>query len=123
MDNYSQYLRDPLDEEYLIIPGDEVEAGSLPPKEIELRSKLGALKWLYLEAGNLGVFSYLFKTKAYLAWEAKYNMEKKLAKDLIYSSRQHRAAYRRLVNSIPKDTKDFDRDFWGSIEIEEEKSA
>ena len=123
MDNYSEYLRDPLDEEYLVIPGDEVEKGSLPEEELEIRRGLAAMKWLFLEAGNLGVFSRLFKTKAYLQWENKYNKQKNITKDLIFSSKLHRAAYHRLVNSIPKDNRDYDKEFWDSIDIKERKSA
>ena len=112
MSQYSRYLNDPLDKEYLIIPDSEVEEGSLPKEDIEISQALAALKHIHLESGNIGILSRLFKTREYLVWEDKFNAQKERTKTLIFSSKFHRAAYHRLVNSIPKDVYDFDKSFY-----------
>lgn len=106
------YINDVLDEEYLIIPSDEVAEGSLPQEDIEVSRALSSLKMLYLKANDLSFLSRLFKTKDYLEWEAAFNLHKEQTKKLILTSNVHRAAYHRIVNSIPKDTKDYDKAFW-----------
>ncbi|HBV4265992.1 TPA: hypothetical protein MDW71_005285 [Klebsiella pneumoniae] len=116
MKPYSEYIDDPLDEEYRIIPGNEVEKGSLPQEDIEISQALAALKIIHLQASDLNFLSRTFKTKAYLDWENKFNSQKKRTKDLIFSSNEYRAAYHRLVNSIPKDVYNYDKDFWNLLE-------
>lgn len=123
MVNYTEYLRNPLDEEYLVIPGESVEEGKLPKEELEVRNALAALKMLFIENGDLGVFSKLFNTEAYQAWDAKFTSHKNRTKDLIFSSRLHRAAYRRIVNSIPQHVRDYDKAFYDLLKTHGEKSA
>lgn len=112
MNPYSEYLNDPLDTEYLIIPGDQVDEGSLPIEDIEVSRALAALKWIYLESNDLGLLARLFRTDKFVEWEDRFNGQKERTKALIFSSKFHRAAYQRLVNSIPKDVHDFDKSFW-----------
>lgn len=112
MTAHYKYINDVLDEEYLIIPGDEVAEGSLPQEDIEVSRALASLKMLDLKAKDLSFFSRLFKTKDYLEWEAAFNLHKDKTKTLILTSNVHRAAYHRIVNSIPKDVKDYDKAFW-----------
>ncbi|EDI7765887.1 hypothetical protein GEL02_22775, partial [Salmonella enterica] len=61
---YSKYLNNPLDERYLIEPGEYVEEGAIPDEELEVRKQLAALKF-------------------------------------VNRTPQHKAAIRRIVNSMP----------------------
>ena len=46
---YSKYLNDPLDEHYLIEPGEMVEEGTIPDEELEVRKQLAALKFSHFQ--------------------------------------------------------------------------
>jgi hypothetical protein len=53
---YSKYLNAPLDEHYLIEPGEMVEEGTIPDEELEVRKQLAALKFCEDRLRNCGFF-------------------------------------------------------------------
>lgn len=99
---YSKYLNVPLDEHYLIEPGEMVEEGAIPDEELEVRKQLAALKFCEDRLRNCGLFGRLFNSKEY----SRYNHITKTANDnlmaLVNKTPQHKAAIRRIVNSMPE---------------------
>ncbi|HDP7352175.1 hypothetical protein [Escherichia coli] len=99
---YSKYLNDPLDENYLIEPGEMVEEGTIPEEELEVRKQLAALKFCEDRLRNCGFFWRLFHSKEY----SRYHHITKTVNDnlmaLVNKTPQHKAAIRRIVNSMPE---------------------
>lgn len=62
---YSKYLNDPLDERYLIEPGEYVEEGAIPDEELEVRKQLAALKLCEERLRKCGFFWRLFNSEEY----------------------------------------------------------
>lgn len=124
MTNYSEYLRDPLDNEYLIVPRNSVvEEGALPPEEFQIRRALAALNVIFTEEDAIGALARIFKTQAYKEWETRLSQQKKVIKELVFSSKLHKAAYNRIVNAIPGSDRDDNKAFWDSIGIREKNPA
>lgn len=99
---YSKYLNNPLDERYLIEPGEYVEEGAIPDEELEVRKQLAALKLCEERLRKCGFFWCLFNSeenKGYLhiAKTVNDNLMK-----LVNRTPQHKAAIRRIVNSMPE---------------------
>lgn len=62
---YSKYLNDPLDERYLLEPGEYVEEGAIPDEELEVRKQLAALKLCEDRLRKCGFFWRLFNSEEY----------------------------------------------------------
>ncbi len=119
MSAFSKYLQSPLDDHYLVVPGDAVEENTLPAEEFEVRRALGELKLMAIQSDDLGFTSKLFKTSQYMDWQKNFNTKKAEVKTLIFSSQLHRAAYHRLTNAYATPGRDSDRTIWDFIKTDE----
>lgn len=102
--NIVRFITDPLDEQYLFPPGDAVPEGMLPPQEFEVRVALVEMKWSTERLLGFGLWKRFFKS-------AEYEKARKLAEDkqrtlfdLVNSSREHKAAIRRIVKAMPSES-------------------
>lgn len=123
MSVFSQYLKDPLDEQYLVVPGDTIEEKTLPAQELEVRRALYELKLIALRADDLNWFSRLFKTGAYEEWHKDFSAKKMEVKALIFSSNLHRAAYHRIRNAVSSPARSSDKTLWDFINADAGKQV
>ncbi|EQO56150.1 hypothetical protein G718_04971 [Escherichia coli HVH 43 (4-2173468)] len=99
---YSEYLNDPLDEHYQIEPGEWVEEGAIPDEELEVRKQLAALKLCEERLRKCGFFWRLFNSEEYKGYlHIAKTVNDNLMK-LVNRTPQHKAAIRRIVNSMPE---------------------
>ncbi len=95
-----RYITDPLQERYLVPPGDWVQAGMLPPEEFEVRAALVEAKIFTERVMSFGFFSLVFGTAKYRqAYEVAREKQRTLM-ELVNSSPAHKAAARRIVNDL-----------------------
>lgn len=119
MSAFSKYLQSPLDDRYLVVPGDTVEENTLPAEEIEVRRALSELKLMAIQSDDLSLSSKLFKTNKFMDWQKNFNAKKAEVKTLIFSSQLHRAAYHRIKNAVATPGRDSDRTIWDFIKTDE----
>lgn len=98
---YSKYLNNPLDEEYLVIPGEFVEEGAIPPEEMDVLRALVAMKVSTGKAGQYGIVARLFRTDDFRKSLAAAVTSQKELMELVNRTPLHKAAIRRIVNAMP----------------------
>lgn len=99
---YSKYLNDPLDERYLIEPGEYVEEGTIPDEELEVRKQLATLKLCEERLRKCGFFWRLFNSEEYRGYLHITKTVNDNLMALVNRTPQHKAAIRRIVNSMPE---------------------
>lgn len=98
-----RYLTDPLAETYLEPPGAWISEGMLPPEDLEVRRALAEVKLLADHARSFGLLSRLFGSDKYREARAAAVERQETLLRLVNSSREHKAAIRRIVNAMPPD--------------------
>ncbi|HBY4457303.1 TPA: hypothetical protein MIU32_22270 [Klebsiella pneumoniae] len=99
---YSKYLNNPLDERYLIEPGEYVEEGAIPHEELEVSKQLAALKLCEDRLRKCGFFWRLFNSEEYKGYLHIAKTVNDNLMRLVNRTPQHKAAIRRIVNSMPE---------------------
>ena len=98
-----RYLVDPLADEYLVAPGEAVPRAMLPPEEWEVRNALIEMKFATERVAEMGLIARTVNRAEYDArWQAAVAKQKAL-RELVQSTRAHRAALRRIVSVMPAD--------------------
>lgn len=99
--NPVRFLTDPLQEHYIVPPGDLFEDGMLPPEDLEVRRATIAMKLCTERLACLGVWTRLFRRAEYQeAYDMAAEAQRRLRK-LVNSTPAHKAAIRRIVNAMP----------------------
>ncbi len=101
--NPIRFITDPLAEHYIEPPGDWVPAGMLPPEEFQVRAALVEMKIFTDLLHDLGIFGRLFNSTEYKKRYKLANEKQNCLRQLVNSSREHKAALRRIVNAMPTD--------------------
>ncbi|HBJ6256008.1 hypothetical protein JVB16_21470 [Enterobacter hormaechei] len=99
---YSKYLNDPLDERYLLEPEEYVEKGAIPDEELEVRKQLVALKLCEDRLRKCSFFWRLFNSEEYKGYLHIAKTVNDNLMQLVNRTPQHKAAIRRIVNSMPE---------------------
>lgn len=99
---YSKYLNDPLDEHYRLEPGEYVEEGAIPDEKLEVRKQLAALKLCEERLRKCGFFWRLFNSEEYKGYLHIAKTVNDNLMQLVNRTPQHKAAIRRIVNSMPE---------------------
>ncbi|MTJ94023.1 MAG: hypothetical protein F8N36_14370 [Desulfovibrio sp.] len=97
-----RYLTDPLAETYLAPPENLVKDGMLPPQEFEVCAALLEMKLFTERAISYGTWSFFRRSERRAAWEIARQKQNRLM-ELVNSSREHKAAIRRIVSAMPPD--------------------
>ena len=98
-----RYLIDPLADEYLVAPGDDVPTAMLPPEEWEVRRALVDLKLAADHAAEMGPLTRIFNRAECAARKLTAANKREALRALLSSSRAHQAALRRIVGAMPLD--------------------
>ena len=100
--NPVRYLVDPLDEVYIEPPDAWVSEGMLPPQDFEVREALMELKLTTDRVHSFGFIARLTKSTAYRNAIQVARAKADALGELVNRSREHKAAIRRIVNSMPQ---------------------
>lgn len=99
--DHIRYLTDPLAETYIEPPGAWISEGMLPPEDLEVRRALAEMKALTDHAKSFGFLSRLFGSDTYRKARTAAVEKQQALLSLVNSSREHKAAIRRIVNAMP----------------------
>lgn len=99
--NGDRYLIDPLAEDYLIVPGDTIPEGMLPPEEFQVQAAIVEMVMFTKRIQKYGFFSRLFRTKIYLEARSVALEKQRELRSLGNSSQAHRAALIRISKTVP----------------------
>jgi len=98
---FIRFLTHPLDPRYIHEPQDDYLPGMLPPAEIELRHALNDLKFALLTAASFNAIGRRLMKKKYQSAQDRLNGIVRYLTQQLGSSPEHRAALRRILNTMP----------------------
>ncbi|KXS54107.1 MAG: hypothetical protein AWU57_1498 [Marinobacter sp. T13-3] len=96
-----KFVQSPTDEHYLHAPGSYIPDGMLPPEDHQVREALMEMKLFTEKALAFSFISRLFRTANFKKAESLAREKQSGLMRLVNSSLEHKAAIRRIVNSMP----------------------
>ena len=74
----------------------------IPPEEFQVRAAMLEMKYFTDQLIDLGIIDRLFRTAEYKKRYAVASEKQRILLQLVNSSREHKAAIRRIVNAMPE---------------------
>lgn len=99
--NPVRFLADSLAETYIEPPDAWISDGMLPPQEMEVRKALVTFKFASDSVESFGLLSRMIGSTRYRDAKNQLQLASKSLMTLVNSSREHKAAIRRIVSAMP----------------------
>lgn len=100
-----RFILDPLDEVYTVVPRETVPAGMLPEADFDVRAALADIATAEVEVLSLGLFATFARLPSYRKLQAVVRAKQDALAALVASSPEHKAAMRRIVNTLGEQSK------------------
>ncbi len=98
----SRLINHPLDEVYMVSPGDIVLDGMLPRSEHQVKAAMLELIYCKNRLAEFGFFRTLFDRAGYKNVQALALDKQRVLRELLNSTPEHKAAFRRIVSDMDR---------------------